>query len=356
MNSFNLSIVLLFVLFLFCCCLQSDERLVCNKPYIAVPKGCCLDLNDNTVCDSLEATTTISTTTSTTSTTTSSTTTASRTTTTTSTTTSTIPQLSGGPSFINGFRAYEDEDSFVAFFYFTNESGGELPVEGVAYLNLSDGERLLYSGKINVSRKNYINTTIGFGNALHLLCIIRVPLHEVELSRLTVGRADLVFALRDGSYFSADFREVAFPRSTDSDLLHYSGSRYMESAKRLDIVQTRNNVSVTLVGAGYYYKPGYDESNGTRYLRVDLEVRNLGEDKISFNSDDALVKLESTSYDLDSGTVDVRDMYGGRVGGGYLLFKGLPDLEGADFDILAGRSIDETGRQTEFYFHDVLFS
>jgi hypothetical protein len=356
MNSLNYCIVFLFVLCLLCCCLHKEEGIVCNKPYITVPGGCCLDLNDNGVCDSEVTTTTTTSITTTTTTTTTTSTSSTSTVSTTSMTPSTIPPSSGGPQFINGFRAYEDEDSFVAFFYFTNESGDEMPVDGVAYMNLSDGERLLYSGKINVSRKDYINTTIGFGNVLHLLCTIRVPLYEVELSRLTVGRADLLFALPDGSYFNADFREVTLPRSTDTDSLHYAGSRYMESAKPLDIVQKRNNVSVTLVRAGYYFKPGYDESNGTKYLRLDVEIRNLGEDKISFSSEDALLKINSTKYELDSGTLAVSEMYAGRVGGGYLLFSGLPDVGGRKFDIVVGSSIDEGGHETEFIFKDVLFA
>ena len=69
------------------------NSVVCNKPYIQVGSACCLDANDNSICDSDEpstTTTTVTTTTTTTrSTTTTSTTTTSRPTTTTSTTTST---------------------------------------------------------------------------------------------------------------------------------------------------------------------------------------------------------------------------------------------------------------------------
>jgi hypothetical protein len=227
-------------------------------------------------------------------------------------------------------------------------------VLGTAYLNLSDGERVLYSGKVNVSKKNYLNTTIGFGNVMHLLCIIRVPLYDVGLSRLITGRADLLFTLPDGSYFNADFREVAFPKVSDADLNHYEGSEYMKSATPLDLMEKRNNVSVTLVRAGYYFESESDESNGTRYLRVDLEVRNLGKDKISFSSEGALVKINSSEYGLDSGsTVAVRDLYPGSVGGGYLLFEGVPDLGGRAFDIVVGRSIDEDGHETEFFFNDL---
>jgi hypothetical protein len=51
----------------------------------------------------------------------------------------------------------------------------------------------------------------------------------------------------------------------------------------------------------------------------------------------------------------VRDMYSGSVGSGYLLFAILPDLEGSEFDIFVGKSIDENGRKTDFYYTNVLF-
>jgi len=358
MNSIDLFICLLLLCLLCACCLQKEASIVCNKPYIRVAGDCCLDLNDNNICDSDEVTTTTTTTTTTSTTTsTSSTSTTASTVSTTSTTTSTIPHLSGGPKYINGFRAYEDKNNFVAYFYFTNESGDELKVFGTAYLNLSDGERILYSGKINISKENYLNTTIGFGNVMHILCIIRVPLYDVGVSRLATGRADIVFTLPDGSYFSADYREVTFPRATDEDLNHYQGSEYMKSSTPLDIVEKRSNVAVTLVRAGYYYIYESDESNGTRYLRVDLEIRNLGLDKISFSSQGALVNVNSSKYGLDSdSTVAVRDLYPGSVGGGYLLFDGVPDLGGRTFDVIVGSSTDVSGHETEFFFQDVLIA
>lgn len=82
--------ILLVSLLLVCGCVQ-EEGVVCDRPYILVGGECCLDKNDNGVCDSDETTITTSTTTSmvttssTTSTTAGITTTASSTTSTTST-------------------------------------------------------------------------------------------------------------------------------------------------------------------------------------------------------------------------------------------------------------------------------
>ena len=62
---------------LMCCCVKNGSELVCNNPYIQVGNECCLDRNDNNICDKDEITAmTTSTTTATTTTATSTTTTA----------------------------------------------------------------------------------------------------------------------------------------------------------------------------------------------------------------------------------------------------------------------------------------
>ncbi|MBN2014333.1 MAG: hypothetical protein JW778_04060 [Candidatus Altiarchaeota archaeon] len=77
-------LILLLSIILVCGCVKdAREEIVCNKPYILVGNECCLDVNDNKICD-VDETTTTSTTTSTTITTTS-------TTSTTTTTTTTLP-------------------------------------------------------------------------------------------------------------------------------------------------------------------------------------------------------------------------------------------------------------------------
>ncbi|MBN2250541.1 MAG: hypothetical protein JW724_00520 [Candidatus Altiarchaeota archaeon] len=76
----------------------ASKEVVCNPPYIHVGSDCCLDLNNNSVCDSQDPTTTTSTSStssSSTSTSTSSSTTERTTTTSTTSTTSTTEPLCG---------------------------------------------------------------------------------------------------------------------------------------------------------------------------------------------------------------------------------------------------------------------
>jgi hypothetical protein len=84
-----ISVFLLLVVFVGCINVPSGP--VCNKPYILVGEDCCLDTDDNSICDSDETstTTTTSTTSTTTTTSTTSSTTTTRATTTTNTTTTT---------------------------------------------------------------------------------------------------------------------------------------------------------------------------------------------------------------------------------------------------------------------------
>ncbi len=50
-------LVVVALLLLVCGCI-GEEKIVCNKPYIHVGSNCCLDINDNMICDIDEATTT----------------------------------------------------------------------------------------------------------------------------------------------------------------------------------------------------------------------------------------------------------------------------------------------------------
>lgn len=86
-------LVLLIVLFAGC-----GSNIVCNPPYIQVGSSCCLDQNENNICDKDEpatTTTTTSTTTTSTTSTTTTTTTIIATTTTATTTTTTTTTLAG---------------------------------------------------------------------------------------------------------------------------------------------------------------------------------------------------------------------------------------------------------------------
>jgi hypothetical protein len=84
-NSLFLGVALVFIV-LFAGC---TNNVVCNKPYIQVGTSCCLDENDNSICDTDEPPTTTTTTTTTSTTSTTTTTTSASTTRTTTTTTST---------------------------------------------------------------------------------------------------------------------------------------------------------------------------------------------------------------------------------------------------------------------------
>ena len=43
--------ILVLVLFVSACTVQKVVKLECNKPYIKVGTECCLDQNDNSICD-----------------------------------------------------------------------------------------------------------------------------------------------------------------------------------------------------------------------------------------------------------------------------------------------------------------
>lgn len=140
--------VVLLMIIMFCGCVSQTPT--CNKPYILVGNGCCLDNDNNNVCDNDEATkTTIEVTTTTIATTT--TTSITSTTTITTSTSSTSTTIQETP----GYKTYNDEKYGLTFLY-PDSWVEDDTVEGIPTFNILDeNENILGSVNFVISKNTY---------------------------------------------------------------------------------------------------------------------------------------------------------------------------------------------------------
>lgn len=341
-------------------CVGENTDIYCSKPYIRHSHSCCLDADENNICDWHEPqikdtpNTRATPTTSKTKEFISTITTASTTTTTTTTTTTSTVSLPLARR-LNHFKTTKDGDNIVFYFYLTDENNSEVAEAGTLHFSLYDSRKPIYRGVFNISEKDYRNTTIGLGLQRHLLFIGRIPIYEVNRSTAKTGRAELFFNLSDGSHFEAFDNEVTLPPLSADEYLDYAEAAYLRNATPINLEETKNSLRIKVIRAGYITL--IDEKTGkdaNTYFRVDLAIKNVGGSTRRLNTYNALLRIDSVDYMRSSASsISSKEIHPGSEIQENLLFSKVPDLRNKRFDLFIGSSIDKNSQRIEYWFRDL---
>lgn len=127
---------------------------------------------------------------------------------------------------------------------------------------------------------------------------------------------------------------------------------YNQNAKVSGEVIKRGSFEITLVKYGFYTHLKYDTwGDEVTDFRADLKVKNIGSEKDSFSTYDAVIISGSNQYERSfNSKLDSSDIHPGIIKEGYLIFEDVPKTLTGQIKIIVGTSYDTSYNKLTYEF------
>jgi len=234
---------------------------------------------------------------------------------------------SSNAEFIGSFVITADEKVIESRFSLLDGSKEYVVADGTGTIKIrnSEGEEI-YSGTINPKREDFGSYTLMLTGEDFEAYVWEIPVSKVKKSSSSTGTMYLNFKTK-----SAEFEEITadiwgLPTYSDEELAELNEQEFLKDAVSVNKKLSRGSFEVTVEKVGFY-EPMVTWGEPEEYFRVDMEVKNIGNEKDYF-SPSGLVILDNQGNQFETeygGTLDTySNMYPGIKKSGHIIFKKIP--------------------------------
>lgn len=252
-------------------------------------------------------------------------------------TTQNTPQVSAKvPENIAVFSGIKEGDLVRLYFGFDDRS----PYDGTVSLEILDSaNKTVYTNQFAVSSGQYVDYQYMLtGNPIGKVYEWKIPFSNIQKGVSNIGTAILTFTATNGKTLTAEYGLLGIPSYSPDEIKQMYETKYLQTAKNIGKTFTGGNFEVTLIKVGYFTHLQYDTyGSEVTDFRTDIMVKNIGNEKYSFNAYDAAMIVDSMQYDYSynsdfSGT----NIYPHVAKEGYILYKDVPLNISGQVQIITG--------------------
>lgn len=230
------------------------------------------------------------------------------------------------PQNIEIFMAVTEGDTTRFYFTLTDGNGANTPGNGRVLFIISDiANRTVYESRFDIKASDFVDyefkaTGLSMGKTYEW----RIKNSKIGKGVSSVGVAMVTFTSTSGKIMTATW-PVVIPAYTQVEIEAMNEQSFSESAIPVNQMFTRGSFQVLVTKAGHFM-PLSQLGVNQDYFRVDLEVRNVGNDREYFSPSGLALITGGNQYDMEwGGTLDTfSQIYPGVTKKGYILFKPVP--------------------------------
>ena len=244
------------------------------------------------------------------------------------------------PTYIGNFRIQNDNNNLEILFSLYDDKEEFMSANGYAKINvLSDNGELLYTENHRVLKTGFSKFTQTLTGKEFQAYSWKIPKSKIQKSTKSSGTAYLKFKTDRGVEFEElDASIWGLPEYTDEELTTMADAEFEKSAINLNIKKQMDDyIAVTIKRIGLMNFIDY--SGKETYIRLDLKVENIGNQKISYYSPNPVILGKSnnqfeeayvSSYDY-ANVLKNGDIYSGVIKEGAIFIEtngdSSPDLK-----------------------------
>lgn len=277
---------------------SAEDEVGCTVHYISNGTGCCLDKNDNKLCDGDETPT--------------------------------------APNWISNFNAYSDkcngQDCIMFYFSLLDSTQKEMAYPGTINIKIKDDKnKVLYQKDFKVSRSEFWEAEIGITKVRKLIWSGQILVKDIKKTMSgSSGSIEGTFETGGIEFEPLSAHLFSVPTVSERELIDQYEQEYQESAILINESQQRGNFTLTITKAGWFNARDSLYREDEIVLRYDLEVTNeRTSEQYFFTSDIALIDNKKNQYDpivsLHKNAFDSGEIFPGITRKGFIAFEGIKD-------------------------------
>lgn len=251
------------------------------------------------------------------------------------------------PVLIGNLRTYVDGDKLNVLFSLYDQNNGFTSASGTANVTIvSENGPSVYSESHAVNKNDFRIYTHNLSGQQFLAYGWQIPLSKIEKGNNSSGRLSLEFSTVDVRFEPLEDNLYGLPKYSNEELGAFASQGFEQNAITLNMTkQIDNYLAVTVQRIGLMTFNEYDGEK--TYIRIDIEARNIGPEKIDFFYPDPII-LGKSSNQFEKAHVSTNDFQGafdegvdifpGVVKTGAFFFEtsGNPQLDLKDLIISTG--------------------
>lgn len=259
------------------------------------------------------------------------------------------------PTNINLFASANEGEVIRFYFLLEDQNGRNTPGDGQVSVQIKDSRgKIVFTQKFNFKASDFVDYQFRLtGQEMGKAYEWRVNQKDIQKGISRIGTADLTLTMADGKVLKATDSYVQVPSYTEEEIKQMYDEQYAKNAKIGGEAIKKGNFEITLVKYGFYTHLKYDTwGDEVTDFRVDLKVKNIGSEKDSFTTYDAVIISGSNQYERSfNSKLDSSDIYPGIIKEGYLIFEDVPKTLAGQIKIIAGTSYDVSYNKLTYEFN-----
>ena len=254
------------------------------------------------------------------------------------------------PVDISSFYCTKDVNQLLISFTLKDKDGLNTICDGYVEIYIYDKiDNLIFSDNFEVKSLDF--------NDLWESYEWSIPFSKIEkgFSSYGSGRATLIFNTINDETFIAEDNYVEIPSYTDEEVENITDMNYISNSFIIDETISKGSFSVKVIRAGIYER--WERSQFNSYLRIDVEVMNIGNESASFYPTGIVIIDENNRQYENSyyGTLDLYSkLYPGIILEGFLLFDDVP-INNTNFTLMFELGYDEN-YDYNLYSYDIILN
>jgi len=274
----------------------------------------------------------------------------------TSSTTETGEVSKYNPTNINTFDC-ADEGEIIRFYFLLEDIDGDsTPGDGQANLQIKDSsDKIVFTQNFSFKSSDFVDYQFKLtGQKIGKAYEWRVDKKDIQKGISDTGTADLTLTVASEKVLKSTVDYVRIPIYSEEEIIEIYDEQYNKNAKINGEVVKKGNFEITLVKYGFYTHLKYDTwGDEVTDFRVDLKIKNIGSEKDSFSTYDAVIVSGSNQYEMSfsNSKLDSSDIYPEIIKEGYLIFEDIPDTLTGQIKIIAGTSYDTSYNELTYEFN-----
>ena len=239
------------------------------------------------------------------------------------------------PGNIDIFSGVKEGDLIRFYFTFNDR----VSHEGSVNIKIDDSTgKELYNTRFNVKASQFVDYQFQLtGNPIGKAYEWKLAYNSIPKGMSSMGTAYLTFTTLNGKILTADTSLFDLRAYTDEEIEQMYEDRYIQNAKTSDKVAKKGNFEVKLLRYGYFTHRYSAWSEEETDFRIDIEVKNVGNEEDSFYTYDSALIIGEKQYDVGyDSEFDGGNIYPNIVKDGYIVFKDVPEDLSGEAKIMVG--------------------
>ena len=234
---------------------------------------------------------------------------------------------SSNAKFIGNFMATADEKKIEARFSLLDASKKYVTADGTGTVRIVNSDsKEVYVGTVNVKKEDFGTYTLMLTGEDFEAYVWEIPVAQITKSTSSSGTMYLNFKLKDTEFEEMETDIWGLPTYSEDELSQLNEEEFLKSAISVDKKLSKGSFEVTVTKVGLF-TPLVTYGDKETYFRVDMEVKNIGDEKEYFSpSGLAILDNQGNQYESEyGGTLDrFSEIYPNVKKSGYLIFKKIP--------------------------------